>query len=627
MNCFEPNENESDRVMLGVSAFLPEAAVVAALVSVGAAIARGESAERFARALLGATIALLWVSVAALVVALVREDTSLLYVVEQTRPGTSVARRVSGLWSGAQGSLLLYVAIFVTVLMIGYRGAPAWQRVGVGLVAAGLSGASAWGADPFERVDLPPPGGVGMAPILEHGAMLIHPPMLYVGTALALAPALVRDPARARKLTFISLALLVASLGLGASWAYVELGWGGWWAWDPIENVGLIVWLLLAAAMHADLIGGGGTGERWALALRTLCWPAVIAGAAMTRTSLRTSVHAFADATELAIWLWPLAVLSGVGVLLRLRGVTKGVRHQSSRRLRKSRVAPVVVLFIATVVIALGTFRPFVGGDGTEGWFYTRSLFGLTIAGVVLIGLAPLIDVARHRRTIAVAGGGTVAAFVIALASGATQWSQLAFAASLGCGLGLVALDVRRDAVRALAHAGTLLVLVGALGGTAGTDATLSLRPGEVVEVDGHSFSLIEVNFVEGPPATVTAIVEVDGRHRLDPSVSLFPDRSLRLPEIATHSRPWTDVQAILRTADDAGDAALTIRIRPLTQLVWWGVGMIAVAGMARAFPIDAGRRSRAGKDTISLVHAETLPADDGASTNQWPLDETRLSR
>ena len=597
--------------MLDVGAFLPEAAVVAALLSVGAATARRGPAEQIARALLGAAVAALWFSVIALVIALVREDTSLLYVVEQTRPGTSVARRISGLWSGAQGSLLLYVAIFVSVLMIGYRSAPAWQRVGVGLVAAGLSGASAWGADPFEQVELPPAGGVGMAPILEHGAMLIHPPMLYVGTALALAPALVRDPVRARKLTFISLALLVASLGLGASWAYVELGWGGWWAWDPIENVGLIVWLLLAAAIHADLVGGGGTGDRWALALRALCWPAVIAGAAMTRTSLRTSVHAFADATELAIWLWPLAVLSAIGVVLRMRPVTHGARHHLVHRpllrLRWRRIAPVVVLVIAAGVIALGTYRPFVGGDGTEGWFYTRSLFGLMLAGVVLIGLAPLVDVSRHRRTLIAGAGGALVALVIALTSGASQWSQLAFGASLGCGLGLVGLDVRRDAVRAMAHAGTLLVLLGALGGTAGTDATLSLSPGEVVDVAGHSISLIEVDFAEGPPATVTAVVEVDGRHRLDPSVSLFPDRSLRLPEIATHSRPWTDVQAILRTADDAGDAAVTIRIRPLTQLVWWGVAMIALAGLARAFPFRPGRSS-------ATITVEATPAEPAAT-------------
>ena len=488
-----------------------------------------------ANALLVGAVVALWAAVVVLARALLAEDLALAYVIDQTRPGTSWARRLSGLWSGAEGSLLLFGAIVATGVLAGGRRAPAWQRVGVAAIVAGLAGTSAFGADPFATVARPPAAGRGMAPILEHGAMLIHPPLLYAGFALALTPALVRDRDIAHRLGLAALAVLTAAQAIGASWAYVELGWGGWWAWDPIENVALVVWLLLAAALHTRVLDPElrtGTGLLSAPVLWALCWPAVLAGAALTRTSQRTSVHAFADAAQLAVWLWPLAALAGLGAALRVAEDRPTVPHRGDWPRR----APQALLGLAALVVAAGTYRPFLSGDGTAGWFYSRALFPVAVVALVLAVALPARRWRRSRRPPS---------------------------------MPMVA-----------AHLGMALILVAAVAGIAATESTIRIVEGESAPVDGHEVTLTGIVVEEGERPAVIAEVLVDGRHRLAPSVTLHPERSLRLPELATRSVPWLDTQVILRDVDPDDGALLTIRFRPLNQLVWWGAALVALAAV-----------------------------------------------
>jgi len=511
-------------------------------------------------AALGGSVLALWLAVALLTRGLAVEDLSLRYVAEQTRSGTGLARRVTGLWAGSEGSLLLFATILVTGLLVGHLRAPRWQQVGCGLLAAGLTGASAFGAPPFARLDPVPSEGQGMAPILEHGAMLIHPPLLYIGFALALTPALVRDRHLAHRLGAVALAVLTATLAIGASWAYVELGWGGWWAWDPIENVGLIIWLLLAAAFHTRLLDPTrqtGTGLASAPVLWALCWPAVVAGAALTRTSQRTSVHAFADAAQLAGWLWPPAILVALGAALRVAEDRPTVPKQGDWPNR----APQLVLAVAAVLVAAGTYRPFVSGDSTAGWFYARALFPVATVGLVLAVVLPA------RR--------------------------------------LMASGRRPSLPVVLGHGGMALILVAAVAGTASTRSTVRLLDGASAEVDGRTVTLEEIQVTEGARPTVTAVVLVDDRDRLRPSVTLHRDRGLRLPEIPTHSTPWLDTQVILRDVDPELGAQLTVQFRPFNQLVWWGAGLVTMSAVLSLITMvgPSGRRpDRASPSPISAV-------------------------
>lgn len=565
----------------------------------GAGIDDGPSPDTW---LLAGAAAGLWLAVGYLVVVILRLDTSFAYVARQTRADMGLPLRVSALWSGAEGSLLLFAAMTTTALVAGHRRAPVWQKLGTAVIAAGFGATVLQAANPFQRLDLPPLSGAGMAPILEHWAMVIHPPMLYAGLCLALTPALVRDrPAPGRptpkrltpqlltphRLALSSVALLTVALGLGSAWAYVELGWGGWWAWDPIENLALIVWLLLVAGLHWQPLDRDrlrGSGLTSAIIVWSLCWPAVLGGAAMTRTSLRTSVHAFADAAGLATWLWPLAAVATVGAGIRIWEDRPRTAGPLPTRL------PQIVLSLAAFIIATGTYRPFVGGDGTAGWFYSRALYPLAVVGAILIGAVPRLATAANTQRPgprqALAGYGVAEALIGAAvltiavaAAGWRQWFQLVLAAAVGAGGALVLSTGRRSAARLCGHLGILLVLFAALAGTASTENSVRLTIGESTEVEGHSVELISTEIVSEDPLRAEATVAIDG-HELTPSVAVFPERNLRLPEVSTRTRPWLDTQAVLRDVDPEAGTLITVLFRPWNQLVWWGVALLTLAAL-----------------------------------------------
>lgn len=503
-------------------------------------------------------------------------------VVDHTRPGLSVVRRVMGLWGGSAGSLLFFTFIIGGVLVI----APVVPRLRVvpSVVLLGLTCTSTFAANPFTTIDNPAIAGSGLSPILEHWAMIIHPPLLYLGLGLALVPAVV-EPKHRRRAAMPAIAVLTVALALGGAWAYVELGWGGWYAWDPVENAALIPWLLLVASIH---VVPDHMVARW---FSALVWPTVFGGTAMTRTSLRTSVHSFANSDELGWFLWPLAAVVGIGAIAHAAFppdagspkisvpqpteiVDSGTEFSRLGRM----VVPVVVVGYAAVVVALGTFRPFLPGEATDGAFYSRYLFPAAIIGLIALGLAP-------RRTTPVARllgeallGGLLG-LGLATATGTTDWWQLTLAAALGISIVTTIASPQRPLPRTLAHLGMSLVLAGSLGGTASVSQTFPLELGESIVVDGHMITNRGIDFTDGPPPVITATVDVDG-HTLRPGLSIYVERGLRLPEVATKRWLHHDVQLIIRNADDDGSVVLTANVEPLTQLVWIGALFISAGAV-----------------------------------------------
>jgi len=550
----------------------PIALVAGAILASLASVCAGMKPRVEQRIMIGAMIAL---SVAGLHLGqlLVSENTSYEIVVDHTRPGLGLARRVMGLWGGSAGSLLVFTLIVGWTLVI----APLRRPLALcrPLVVAVLAWATTLAVDPFARLDTPAIAGSGLSPILEHWAMLIHPPLLYLGLALALVPAAV-DEADRRRWTVASLAVLTTALALGGGWAYVELGWGGWWAWDPVENAALIPWLLLVATLHAPV---DHRVTRWAA---LTVWPVVFAGTAMTRTSLRTSVHAFANNDTLGWALWPLVII------VSTFAVVHGIRSAGGPNTTMPRptMIPVGLLLAAAVVVTLGTFRPFVPGDATDGAFYARFLYPVAILGLPGLGVIPRIRRVAPVRLLAEASVGALLGILSGAGVGWSTWWQLVFAGALGAALMTTVGDGPTPWPRTLAHVGMVCVLAGALGGTASTTQTFSLALDASESIDGVTVTNrgVELDSVAQP--VLTATIDVDGT-QVRPSLTIYPQRRLRLPEVATVKRVHQDVQVILRSADDYETATVTVNVEPLTQFVWLGASLIVFAMFIRLFSRD----------------------------------------
>jgi cytochrome c-type biogenesis protein CcmF len=544
-------------------------ALVAAASLATMAIPAALIADRYGRWLLRAAMLGVWLAVVSVVAALIRTDTSYELVVDHTRPGLGVFKRIMGLWGGSAGSLLLFVAIVGTVLAV----APTQRRTAVAgpLIVAPLAWASALISSPFERLDVPAIAGSGLSPILEHWAMLIHPPLLYLGLALALVPA-IAFPTKTPGWTRAALIVLTTALVLGAGWAYVELGWGGWWAWDPVENAALIPWLLLVVQVHLR------QDHVIARSTSLLIWPAVIGGAAMTRTSLRTSVHAFADATSLQWILWPLTVAVTIGAI-----VLYFTEEHVSIATTRARVLAATVLTFSALVVALGTFRPFIPGDATDGTFYARSLFPVAVLGPIALGVVPRWGRSTAERLAMETFAGALIGVGLALLAGWTEWFQVLLAAGVTTGLVTIVAAGIRPLPRVLAHVGMTLILAGALGGTASVTRSLNVARGDSFEIGGHTITNLGSELTDGAHNPVLlARVRVDDDTILTPLLTFYPERNLRLPEVATRSRPWEDIQVLIRSADDDGGAILTVNQQPLTQVVWYGAALIVVgAGLS----------------------------------------------
>lgn len=636
-------------------------AIVAGLGAVVVTLA--PRAARWAGWLCGVAVAACGLATAVLVRALVIGDHSLAYVVDFSRRDIGTPYRVAALWGGMAGSLLWFTTVIgVAGLVAAVRAPDAGRRPLVhgvvgGLVAV-LAGLTQLLAPPFSELDVPAIEGVGLMPILEHPAMLYHPPLLYLGLATLVGPfaltvaALVRgrpdaswlDTVRAGML--VPWTLLAVGMLAGAHWAYVELGWGGYWAWDPVENTALLPWLAVTLFLHAArrvgrVCGGSAPGDDGRRAVPVglaglACLPFLLAlvGSLLTRSGATSSVHAFAESRAIGRALGALVVVTALGVAALLVRAAGRQRHAptgahpgpSSGRLMVSALlaGQLAVVGALLAVVLAGTLWPLWldlrGGDGVavEGRYFATFAGPLTAAGLVLLVALPLVTArgTRAARTTVVATAvGLGAGIAVALAGPGDR--GLAAVVLMGLGGAVVATSgvaaVRRTGGPVgvhIAHAGLGLLLVGVGGTTTGEAIAVSLRPGEAIELAGRTVTHRAVTVEAGPVAASSAVVaevDVDGR-RLRPSLVAFPRRGVLLAETSLISGPFADVQVALRDADDDGTALLEIGVHPFQVLVWWG-GLGVAAGGALAGR-EVSRRPRPGDASTRAGHrASPRPA------------------
>ncbi len=509
---------------------------------------------------------------AVLMAAFAREDWANSYVVSTTRPGLAWPVRLAGLWGGAEGSLLFFTALVsigtVIIAHLGGRTQPATA------LTAGYGILVLVSANPFERFDAPAVGGLGLQPVLEHPAMVWHPPILYLGLIGVIVPSLLAfgsvPPEVIRRTAAIGLALLTAGLATGAAWAHAELGWGGFWAWDPIESAGLVAWLITAASLHVRF-DRNRLEHRLLFALPGL---AAVWATTLTRAGLTGSVHAFADRPGLDAGLLVVAV----GWTTTLSWLVVAPRTDPTRRVRPGRTEKRLAMYplaVAAFFVALGTYEPAVeqlfGGDavGIDGVFFSRMLWP-----IVMFGAAMSVRADRQHRF---ALGGAAAAVAL------TPWGAGPFGLAVAAGGGAVAgaaLAARRSGRRGwLAHVGAGVILIGIAGTMAATSSRVILIKDQPTQVDGLTVVHRGLQLREGPTRDrAIATVEVE-QSLLQPEFVVHRLRNVPTAEAATRRTLLNETQVILSDGTD-GQASYRINQTPRLNLIWAG-SALTVIGLA----------------------------------------------
>lgn len=586
---------------------LGPAALAVALVGSAAAVGlslrgRAPAAWRaLAVALVGLTVALI-----ALAVALVAVDGSLVYVADHTSRATSWPYRLAGLWGGMAGSLLLWTwmaaawAVVAGVALRRRAPAPAGVPAVLGAYLVMFCGLLVLVSRPFDRLDVPALDGGGLNPVLLHPAMLYHPPLLYAGAVGLLVPFALGMAGRrsdtawlapAVRFAGVSLVLLSAGLLAGAHWAYVELGWGGYWAWDPVENGGLLPWLAGVAFLHAAVAARRreGAGATSAAALAGAAFVLGLLGSFLTRSGASESVHAFAEARAVGWVLGAGVVVAAVATLAVLAR-----RRQAPARGNPVIAANNALLLALAGVIGIGTVYPVIAGwFGADRVIVTGRYFALVaaplgVALLALLGVGPQLLRSPRHQGLRPALAGLVAAGVAGF-----WFAERRPLAVLMVGLATAAAALtlaewrRRPRARwPLAHLGVAVLLAGVAGTTTGTQMTAPLAAGEEVTIRGFTLRLDAVEPAEAPDGGRAARAVLSLRRGSDDLATLRPvalvsDTGQRVSVAALRSTPLQDVQVALRAVGDGGEAVIVeIAVVPLMQLVWWG-GLLLVAGLA----------------------------------------------
>jgi len=581
----------------------------------------------------------------ALTVAFVQQDFSVKYVADNSNSLLPMVYRYTAVWGSHEGSLLLWalvLAIWTGAVALFSRGLPdvVMARVlGVmGVVAVGFLAFLIFTSNPFIRL-LPSPGeGRDLNPLLQDPGMIIHPPLLYVGYVGFVVPfafaiaALLDGRVDARWLrwtrpwTNIAWGFLTLGIALGSWWAYYELGWGGWWFWDPVENASFMPWLVGAALIHSQAVTEKrGAFRGWTLLLAIAAFSLSLLGTFLVRSGVITSVHAFAaDPSRGVFILVFLGIVIGSSLLLyawrapQLADDASEKSYFAASSRETLLLANNLLLAAACAMVLLGTLYPLIAdaldlGKISVGPPYFSLLFIVLMAPLVaLVPFGPLTKWQRDKasRLGAMLLPWLLLSIVLAVVAYfmAPQGKLKAAAGILGAawvGLGTVRFVWSRLRANGrftpemvgmtLAHTGIAVFLVGALLVEAlNVQRELAVKPGQTVEVGRWGFHFQGVDETQGPNyLSDRGHVQVlrDGRPvtLLHPEKRAYASGGQVMTEAGIRPGVLGDVYVALGEPLGDGAWALRVHVKPFVRWIWLGAALMALGGFVTA----ADRRFR----------------------------------
>jgi len=645
--------------------------VVTAYLTVASALGMvWRQADLLASARRGVYAAAALVSLAwgVLLYAFATHDFSIQAVAQYNSRATDLAYSLSGIYAGQEGSLLMWGWGVVMVMLVAtlqfkgqYKAMMPWVTAAMGFVATFFLSLLTFFADPFARTAVIPADGRGLNPLLQNIGMLVHPPVLYLGYVAFTVPfafaiaALISgqlgdDWIRAtRRWTLLAWAALGLGNILGAQWAYVELGWGGYWGWDPVENSSFMPWLTGTAFLHSVMAQKRrGMLKMWSLSLIIATFVLTVFGTFLTRSDILKSVHTFGETNIGPMFVAFMVLTIGVAIALiwDRQPLLQGEGDLESMVSRESSMLLNNLLLVgATFAIFWGTMYP-VFSEAISGNkitvsapFFNQVIGPILLAIVLLMGICPLIgwrrvNTSRLKANLLVPSAVALAAGTAGLLLGASQlWAVLAVAAP-----GFVAGTVGQELVRGvraqarlsgrgvfqaagallwnnkprygayLVHLSIALMAIGVVGSQGfKLENEVSLSPGQETTIG--SYRLVYERLEDSRTATkevVGAVVNVYSGNTLlgqmTPTKEMYKNFEQPNTEVAIRSTFTEDLYLILAGWDTNEKASFKFEVIPLVSWLWAGGYLLLLGTVVAYWPTGKGHRQevRQGAESVA---------------------------
>jgi cytochrome c-type biogenesis protein CcmF len=593
------------------------------------------------------------ISFVCLTAAFLNDDFSLKYVSQNSNTALPDHYKISAVWAAHEGSLLLWALIlagWTAAVALFSQALPLVLRARIlsilGAISVGFALFLLYTSNPFERLlPMSPMEGADLNPLLQDIGLIIHPPMLYmgyVGFAVPFAFAIAAliggqfDSAWARwSRPWINLAWMFLTLGitLGSWWAYYELGWGGWWFWDPVENASLMPWLVGTALMHSvSASEKRGVFRSWTLLLAIFAFSLSLLGTFLVRSGILTSVHAFATDPERGVFMlmFLAIVIGGSLMLFAIRGpAMQKVAAYSGWSREVMLLINNVILVSAMTMILIGTLYPLVAdvldlgkisvGPPYFNFFFVPLTFGLIIAmGIAVFtkwkATEPRLILSKIPvpLLIAMITAGILPFYLVtdysySITAGLTLFMSLWLVATIVKDLiEKVGSNIKRIATLSysylgmqLAHTGLAICILG-VGLSSAYDQSRELRmaPGDKAVIAGYEFTFSAVNPVAGPNYTAfQAHIKVTKDRRL--IANLYPEKrhynagGQVMTEAAIDPSLARDIYVSLGEPLAGGAWALSLQVKPFVRCIWLGGVLVAVGGLLAATDRRYRRRKK----------------------------------
>lgn len=555
--------------------------------------------------------------------AYITSDFSVANVVLNSHSLKPLMYKITGLWGNHEGSMLLWICILATFGMLialttGHDPLLRQRALGMqGALSVGFIAFSLLTSNPFLRMAVPPLDGNSLNPVLQDPGLAFHPPTLYMGYvgfssvfSLAAAALVIGrvDSAWARTVKpFVAMAWLALTAGIvmGSKWAYYELGWGGWWFWDPVENASLLPWLTGTALLHSLLVlETRGALKRWTILLSVVSFSLSLLGTFLVRSGVLSSVHAFAvDPLRGTFILGLLVIYCGAAFTLY------ALRAPQLKTLRLftpvSREGGIVAnnLFLVTMAatVLTGTLYPLVmdaldlGQISVGAPYYNATVVMMALPLLVLMGAGGFLPWKRPGRwtfkTPMILCG--LATFGLALISGLRDAMSLAgFAVAIwvmASSASQAWLARKNFSLKTLAmvmgHFGLGMAVIGVMGTMLWKQEDIRVvRPGDTFTVGRHTLVFEGVSDVFGPNYGASEAKVLRGTETLRPQKRWYPVSESETTEAAIRLSILDDLYVVLGERDEkAGADAWVLRtsVHPFVAFLWGGFALVTLSGVA----------------------------------------------